>query len=576
MDTRTSSSRRWTLNRRRPVRPENTIQEESSRLAARGKGSITPSNKSPGEQTKHQRFVMGRPHHNHHRRAPQADAVDPAPTIVLTVNVEIIATVDSSGNVLGQETRTQADPMVPTPASEAPNAGTGITPPVAPVPAAPIASAVVDAAGAIVSPVVALPAAVESAIPSVAALSPPAASISLPVVPSVPAFPTLVLPTVPSVPAVPSFPSDLRVPSYPWPSGLSVIAAAATAAPTLPLSASPSIVPPSTTPAPAASHTASNATISNTSSLSGSNQNNTSGANSVHVLSAGSSTISPSMDTLSVSGFESSTSSQSAGTATSNKASAGAGGVGGSPNTAASPGQTAPPVGAGSSSSSPPLPTPQVVGSVVGSLAGAALILAVILLLLRRHKRKRRGALQLTDDHHDGQPVMAHSSPRNNRIPSAFLNRFSGMSRSTAETSTSGGERGFQRVSGRKLPSAFSEGMTSEQFSRGGAMSGSSFYQDDHATYGGSGLSKEFGKEIGSPMAAGAGAMSIRPSPARTPVIRHPDDNADPFADPAPFPRTQSHLSPPQSPDPDLRRGTLGRTLHSADGSRSSKFTENV
>jgi hypothetical protein len=38
------------------------------------------------------------------------------------------------------------------------------------------------------------------------------------------------------------------------------------------------------------------------------------------------------------------------------------------------------------------------------------------------------------------------------------------MSKSTIETNTSAGERSFQRVSGRKLPSAFSEGMTSEQF----------------------------------------------------------------------------------------------------------------
>ena len=112
-------------------------------------------------------------------------------------------------------------------------------------------------------------------------------------------------------------------------------------------------------------------------------------------------------------------------------------------------------------------------------------------------------------------------------------------------------------------------------------MSGSSFYQDDHGTYGGPGLSKEMGKEIGgSPVAAGVGTMNIRPSPARTPVIRHPDDKANPFDDPAPFPdfsqRDFSHLSPPQSPNPDKPRSTLGRSLQSADGSRSSKFTENV
>lgn len=81
-----------------------------------------------------------------------------------------------------------------------------------------------------------------------------------------------------------------------------------------------------------------------------------------------------------------------------------------------------------------------------------------------------------------------------------------------------------------------------------------------------------FGKEIGeSSFAAGAGTMNVRPSPARTPVIHHPNDN--------PFDDTNRTLSPPMSPnpfsDPQLR-GALGRSLHSADGSRSSRFTENV
>lgn len=208
----------------------------------------------------------------------------------------------------------------------------------------------------------------------------------------------------------------------------------------------------------------------------------------------------------------------------------------------------------------------------MGSLAGAALILAIILLLLRRHKRKQGGALQLTgDDHTDNNQSMRQApTTASTLVPVAFLNRFSGLSGKTAETNLSGGERSFQRVSGRKLPSAFSEGMTSDQFSRGGTMSGSSFYQDEHGTYGGSGMSKEFGKEIGDgPVNRESGPMNIRPSPARTPVIRHPDDG-NPFSD-------RNYLSPPQSPNPDAPpRGTLGRSLPSADGSRSSRFTENV
>jgi hypothetical protein len=244
---------------------------------------------------------------------------------------------------------------------------------------------------------------------------------------------------------------------------------------------------------------------------------------------------------------------------------------------------------AADSQDSGPLNTPRVVGSVVGSLAGIALILAIILMLLRRHKRKQNGgALQLTgsntaDDERSMQQVQAPA--HNSLAPSVFLNRLSAMSRSTVDTSATG-ERSFQRVSGRKLPSAFSEGMTSDQFPRGGPTSGSSFYQDDHGTYGGSGMSKEYGgdfaKEIGD-MSGAVAKMSMRPSPARTPIIRHPEDN--PFADSNrstlstnPFSdMNRSTLSPPQSPNPEFpSRAALGRSLHSADGSRSSRFTENV
>ena len=218
------------------------------------------------------------------------------------------------------------------------------------------------------------------------------------------------------------------------------------------------------------------------------------------------------------------------------------------------------------------LETPKVIGSVLGRLAGATLILALILLLLRRHKQKRGGALQLTGDENTSNNRSMSQAPTATSafVPIAFLNRFSGMSGKTAESNTSGGERGFQRVSGRKLPSAFSEGMTSDQFSGGGTVSGSSFYQDDHGVYAGPSMAKEFGKEIGDTAATReSGQMNIRPSPARTPIIRHPDDG-NPFAD-------RHHLSPPHSPIADLPpRGTLGRSLPSADGSRSSKFTENV
>lgn len=249
------------------------------------------------------------------------------------------------------------------------------------------------------------------------------------------------------------------------------------------------------------------------------------------------------------------------------------GGSAGIPGVAGAPVPTTTATSEADANSSPStLETPKVIGSVLGSLAGAALILALILLLLRRHKQRQGGALQLTGDERASNDRSMSQAPTTTSafVPIAFLNRFSGMSGRTADTNSSGGERSFQRVSGRKLPSAFSEGMTSDQFSRGGTMSGSSFYPEDHGVYGSSAMSKEFGKEIGDASATReSGLMNIRPSPARTPIIRHPEDE-NPFAD-------RHHLSPPHSPVAELPpRGTLGRSLPSADGSRSSKFTENV
>lgn len=568
MDAAATPSRRLTTDRRYSSRRQHVRSREGTPEAGEEKPVNTLARETGKEDELRRRSAMRKNHHMHRRQAAQADVNVGPSTKVLTVNVEVIATVDSSGNVVGQETKTQ-DPSIPSQVASAVIGSAGA-----------IVSTARDAAGSIASPVVALPAAiVSSLIPSVAAIPTfEPAPASLPQVPSVPPFPSVAQPTLPSVPSVPPFPSGFGVPTYPFASsGASALAlAASTALPAVSsvLSSRPGSVTPA--PSPAAAGPALNSTMSSISAQFGSQislSNSASASLSADSLS--------SLDSISATVSSGVTALSRSGSPTGSPTGAGAtvpGGFGiGSPNTAVPPNQATGAAGVNSSGSSSPLPTPQVVGSVVGSLAGLALILAVVLLLLRRHKRKRQGALQLTEDDNDRVPAMTQDTSKSNRIPSAFLHRFSGMSRSTAETSTSGGERSFQRVSGRKLPSAFSEGMTSEQFSRGGTMSGSSFYQDDQGTYGGPGVSKEFGKEIGSsPMAAGAVAMNIRPSPARTPVIRHPDDDANPFADPAPFPRSQQTLSPPQSPNPDIRKGTLGRSLHSYDGSRSSKFTENV
>lgn len=219
-------------------------------------------------------------------------------------------------------------------------------------------------------------------------------------------------------------------------------------------------------------------------------------------------------------------------------------------------------------------------GTVFGSLAGAALILALLLFVLKRHKQQKQSApLQLPeDDHADNQP-MTQAPRQTSYIAPSFLNRFSGASRLTSETASTG-EKSFQRVSGRKLPSAWSEGLTSEQFARGeGTLSGSSFYKDEKGIYGGPGVVPKdfaFAKEVGDSSGTGARGTQemVRPSPARTPVLHHRDD-APVFG--ASRNGGGSTLSPPLTPNPDYPpRGTLGRSHPSHDGSRSSRFTENV
>ncbi|CAI6333231.1 unnamed protein product [Periconia digitata] len=461
----------------------------------------------------HGRAVMRKAHGIFHRRQGQA-------TNVLTVNVEVINSVDPDGKIVAQQTVTPAAPTV-------------------------------------------------AAVPSVPAVPPPPA-LSVPTVPAVPAFPSdLTVPTVPGYPFV----SDAAVPSAS--SAQQPITSGTPApAPTSALTSSNSNSTFSSAPSSSSlssSINSTNSTITSSSSSSSSTQS-----------SRSSSSTSTSLSSSSSSRTGSTISSASASSSAYGGGGSGIGGGAGNPTTSAPPvsSSTAGAAGAQSSSSSS-LGTPQVVGTVFGSLAGAALILALLLFLLKRHKQKKQSApLQLPeDDHADNQP-MTQAAKHTSYMAPSFLNRFSGTSRLTTETASTG-EKSFQRISGRKLPSAFSEGMTSEQFARGeGTLSGSSFYKDDKGFYGGSGVTpKDFAlaKEIGdSPSTGAMGTQElVRPSPARTPIVHHRDD-APVFG--ASRNGGGSTLSPPLTPNPDYSgpRGTLGRSHPSHDGSRSSRFTENV
>jgi hypothetical protein len=140
-------------------------------------------------------------------------------------------------------------------------------------------------------------------------------------------------------------------------------------------------------------------------------------------------------------------------------------------------------------------------------------------------------------------------------VPAALASkRFSRQSNQPSEPETS--EKGFYRVSGRKLPSVFVNGGDGYTDPRESVVSGTSTYYRGSQAFEPPQDSPRLA--LGSPMRPISGIPVMRSGPARTPVTEE-----NPFADPP--------LTPPAT-DP------IGRSLTSQDGSRGSgsRFTERV
>lgn len=143
----------------------------------------------------------------------------------------------------------------------------------------------------------------------------------------------------------------------------------------------------------------------------------------------------------------------------------GAGGVGGSGNTAAAPSPTTS-SGSGSGGSSTP-PTPVLVGGIVGGVAGAALVIFALLLFLRWRRGKVGQRRNISPPIPQtlgpgGVPHSGNMTQRSSTTPIAaagFFGRLRPASSQTATTAdTAPSERGFQKISGRKLPSVLASG----------------------------------------------------------------------------------------------------------------------
>ncbi|KAK2054239.1 hypothetical protein LY76DRAFT_240439 [Colletotrichum caudatum] len=236
-----------------------------------------------------------------------------------------------------------------------------------------------------------------------------------------------------------------------------------------------------------------------------------------------------------------------------------------------------------SGSDGEPTPTSTVVGSVVGSLAGAAFLVVLVFLALR-WKRNSGGRLRLSEASMGKRGILTGSSGPEGGSRGMIQRSLSygrsaaGVGSGTAAAArkhsrrasepSETGERGFVRVSGRKLPSVLQSGGDGYTDPRdiaapvapfgGGANDDESvYYRDSRAFFDPGGHDGQSPRlALGSPMRPESGVVVFKESPARTPVTE-----SAPFADP------NASLSP--SPPP--ARDPIGRTLPSQDGSRDSR-----
>ncbi|KAH9843328.1 hypothetical protein Tdes44962_MAKER07522 [Teratosphaeria destructans] len=216
--------------------------------------------------------------------------------------------------------------------------------------------------------------------------------------------------------------------------------------------------------------------------------------------------------------------------------------------------------------------TGAIAGGVVGGAAGIALLLVAALLFLKWWRRNRmntghqalpaNSGMSAEGDHptdFSRGPGMAERAGMMPAALAAVPALFRHHDRSAPSTESEPSERGFTRVSGRKLPSNFSPGMTGPPppdmpLSRPDRnLSGTSFYRDSGGFYGGESFPPE------DPAPIGAGAMTLSPGPQRRPTVHA----GGPY-------RMSSRRSPGAA------MFDRSDTPSSLDPNRSSRFQENV
>jgi hypothetical protein len=255
-------------------------------------------------------------------------------------------------------------------------------------------------------------------------------------------------------------------------------------------------------------------------------------------------------------------------------------------------------------------------------LAGFAVVLVLLLFLLKQYKKRHGisgGQLRSVDSEslppgtsHSAAPMANNPTGPSGVAVSPFFKRMRPTSTATASTGPS--ERGFQKISGRKLESVLvsgGDGYGDPNTNLRGNMSETSFYRDSGGTWGGpsshhssmvvgpashnSQLSSSMlvsgsprksaapsewtftsaGGQTANPGKSEHEVVTMRPGPARVPVTQPAFTISPNPGGPIRPPTSERAIT--GSPVFNLRQpDPLGRSRRSQDGSRGSKFAEDL
>lgn len=225
--------------------------------------------------------------------------------------------------------------------------------------------------------------------------------------------------------------------------------------------------------------------------------------------------------------------------------------------------------------STPSTVEPQVVGGIVGGVAGLALVILAIFMLLKRYRRQQ--AIQALNDAGYGGPLAPQSMVQRSIsfLGGGLGTRYREASPGTVNVGQA--ETGFVKVSGRKLPPAI--GGSRPEFGSLRSDAQSSYYTGEDIGVGASGTSRSSHGPARYPSSI-VQASNPFASPPSSPINigstrRGGDADDDSIEEIRILPR-----SPPPKPiynrQLSLVSDGVGRSHASHDGSRGSRFTEDI